>query len=417
MSHQGAPRWRRRPLLSLCARSAAFVLPLVVSGVAAVLVLEVFSGWPAAWRVVWWTCAIVGATGAALVFVPLAHRLSALGLLLGLEVEFPSPPPARVRLAVRTSSLASAQLELERTPRRESADELLTARLATASMLGVFRTMQVRSKDHLRVFSTVGVALCIAVAALLVLPDRAQLLQRPIASEQQAESTNGNDATTTVPTTTPDSSNDGGDDRRATDALPSVSGTGPAEASNAVPNAVPAAPESASGAADDATGTADAESAATSSAGQEAVAAVAAATPSPPSDAGPALRADSVGHADRVGAANPSSLDTGVQAASIPPPVAVTTAALAPAPAMPTPTAQAESDDVTGATRGPVPNVEPGSGPPHGADRATDEPRSDDEHRSTDAPSPVEYETGVRHLSESCDPPFADPRSLHRNGS
>jgi hypothetical protein len=89
----------------------------------------------------------------------------------------------------------------------------------------------------------------------------------------------------------------------------------------------------------------------------------------------------------------------------------VTPAALAPARDAPTRTEQpAESDDVVGAPpRGPDPTVEPSTSEPRGADRATDAPRSDDEHPSTDAPS-VGDEAGAPH-------PSVDPRSLRRNGS
>jgi hypothetical protein len=184
MSHQGPPRWKRRPLLALAARSTAVLLPLAVSAVTAVLVLDAFTGWTAAWRVVWWTCVVVGCIVTALACLPVARRLSALGVLLGLEIEFPSAAPSRVRLAVGASTIATAQFELARTARATTTDELLTARMATASMLGALRTMEVRIDDRARFASTLAVALCVAVTALLVVPDRAQSPTSPLAVGQ-----------------------------------------------------------------------------------------------------------------------------------------------------------------------------------------------------------------------------------------
>jgi hypothetical protein len=185
-------------MLAGCARAGALLLPLAVSGVTAVLVLEAFAGWSAEWRIVSWTCVVVGCIVAVLACVPLAHRLSALAVLLGLEADFPSPPPSRVRLAFGTSTMANARSELERTARADSTDELQTARMGTASMLGVFRTMEVRIEDRSRVFGALGLALCVAVATLIVMPDRAEAPRSPFADAPQAESpvTNG----TTAPT-------------------------------------------------------------------------------------------------------------------------------------------------------------------------------------------------------------------------
>jgi hypothetical protein len=219
-------------LLALAARSGALLLPLVVSGVVALLVLDAFTGWTAAWRLVWWTAVVVGCIVAGLLSLPVARRLSALGVLLGLDVEFPSPPPSRVRLAVGASTMAAARDELGRAPQGNTTDELLTARMATASMVGVFRTLEGRNEDRVRAFSTVGVALCVAVAALIVVPDRAGPPQSPFASGQQAASPVANGATApSAPTSAVPTAPDASDGRE--------SGRGTARAPSTLPGPVP----------------------------------------------------------------------------------------------------------------------------------------------------------------------------------
>ena len=200
MSHERAPRWRRRPILAVGARSAALLLPLVVSGLAAALVLDVFTGAPAAWRVVWWTGVVVCSIVAAVASVPVANRLSALGLLLGVDVDFPSAPPSRVRVAVGMSTMVAARNELARSGRGDSSDETQTARMVAASMVGVFRVMDVRVEDRVRVYSALGFAVCVAFASLIVVPDRAESPQSPFSTAPEAEAPVA--TSTTGPSTT-----------------------------------------------------------------------------------------------------------------------------------------------------------------------------------------------------------------------
>jgi hypothetical protein len=155
------------------ARATALLVPIVAGFLAAVLVLIAFSGWTEAWRAVWWTCAVLACLVAAVASLPLAHRFSALGLLFGLEVEFPTPPPGRLRLALGASSIADLQHELVTTARLEGGEEAVTSRLATASALGVLRALHVRGDEPIRVVGTVAVALCVALGVLVVVPDRA----------------------------------------------------------------------------------------------------------------------------------------------------------------------------------------------------------------------------------------------------
>jgi hypothetical protein len=435
-------------LLALCARSGAFLLPIVVSGAVALLVLDAFAGWTAAWRLVAWTCVIVGCTLAALACVPIAKRLSILGLLLALDVEFPTAAPSRVRLAAGASTLASAQFELARTARSDSTDELLTTRLATASMLGVFRTMAVRREDRVRVFSAVGVALCVAVAALLVVPDRAQSPQSPIAAGQHAETPRGNAATgtgvpsATVPTTPVGSNTPGNDQGSAPGAPPSVPETAPA----AAPEAQPTEPESVSVAPDHDMSTSGAPSNASSSTGH-APEAVVAETPAPRHDAPLTPSANSGGNGTAV--ADFSSPDTGARAAGVLAPAALapvapapatvapaspapaslvpasasvapstlapTSASIAPAslapatlapagvaPAVVTPTwsEPAASNDVVSPPSDEAANVGSPPVPAQSTDRSADGTLAEGEHPNTDVPSSVEL-PGTCHSSES----------------
>jgi hypothetical protein len=431
-------------LLALCARSGAFLLPLVVSGVVAVLVLDAFTGWTAAWRLVAWTCVVVCCTLAALVCLPVAKRLSILGALLALDVEFPSAPPSRVRLAAGASTRVNAQLELARTARADSSDALLTARLATASMLGVFRTIEVGRADRLRVFSTVGIALCVAVAALLVVPDRAESPQSPLGAGQQATSPTGRAPTETkAPPATPDDSNAGGGAHGDAGAVsppasaPSVPETGSAGAVVAPP----AEPELVASAPDRGTGSSGARSSARSSA-RPATEDDATAPPAPPSDVG-ARAADTLAPSALTPAA-PAQVATAQvataqvataqvatapvataavapaevarvapAAASIVPapapadlaPAAVGPAAVAPDVVTPTWTEPASndvagSDDVAAPPPGGDADVGPPAAPAHDADRSTEGSVSENERPSTDAPPSVEHEPVGCHLSE-----------------
>ncbi|HEU5307613.1 MAG TPA: hypothetical protein VFW97_09810 [Acidimicrobiia bacterium] len=382
-------------MLALTARSAALLLPLVVSGVAAVLVLDASTGWTAAWRVVWWTSLVVACIVAGLLSLPVARRLSALGVLLGLEVEFPSPPPSRVRLAVGASTIAAARDELVRTPEETTTDELLTARMAAASMVGVFRTMEVRNEDRVRVFSTVGVALCVAVAALIVAPDRVEPPASPFGPGQQATSpvTNGTTAPS-APTSAVPTAPDGSDAResgRGTTSPPSALPTPVPEAQPVpVPEAQPVPEHGAPGG----TTRGDTSNAGPVNRGAGTVA------PAPVDEAAVAPPAASDGISIAALVPDGSGLPAGPQPAGILAPAARAPApsALVPTVVTPTPVEPTESDDVAETpARGPTPDVHPASNPPPGDGHSADGPDSSPEHPSTAAPASVEHGPQAGH--------------------
>jgi hypothetical protein len=75
-----------------------------------------------------------------------------------------------------------------------------TTRMVAASMVGVFRTMDVRIDDRVRVYSALGLAVCVAFASLIVVPDRAESPQSPFSTAPEAEAPIA--TSTTGPTTT-----------------------------------------------------------------------------------------------------------------------------------------------------------------------------------------------------------------------
>ena len=181
MVRQEAPHWRRRPTLSVVARFAAFAIPLVAGAAAAAIVLVAFSDSAEGSRVAWWTSALVASVLVAMACLPLAHRVSALGLLLVLDVEFPSAPPSRWSVALRASTIKAIQQKLARSAPLEATDELVTTRMATASTLGMLRVIHIRGREFPQIVTTVVVAACIAFAAVAVIPDRAESPSAPSA--------------------------------------------------------------------------------------------------------------------------------------------------------------------------------------------------------------------------------------------
>jgi HD-GYP domain-containing protein (c-di-GMP phosphodiesterase class II) len=120
--------WRRRSAAALGVRVLAAVLPILASIVAVIilghLVRRPVHGLAV---VLWWTGALVVASGVMSVTERLAHRLLPLAMLLRLTLAFPDRTPSRFRVALRAGTVRN----LKRRLRNLESDERGPAAAAT----------------------------------------------------------------------------------------------------------------------------------------------------------------------------------------------------------------------------------------------------------------------------------------------
>jgi hypothetical protein len=162
--------WLRHRHGAVAARTGAVVLPLVAALVTAsigVFALETPGG---GWNIPWWIGVVLCSCLVALAWEPLSRRLWTLAILLELEAQFPSEAPLRAVVALHASRATALQRRLVDMARAGASDDLVTARMATASALGALRVQRLRDVHRARLTSTVVLAACAAFLAVLVSP-------------------------------------------------------------------------------------------------------------------------------------------------------------------------------------------------------------------------------------------------------
>ena len=170
---RGDRTWVRRRPSAVAARAGAVAIPAVTAVLLASIGLFALHIPAPGWQLAWQTGMVLASCLAALCCEPLSRRLWTLAILLELDVEFPSRAPSRPMVAVRASGIAALQWRLVATARDHASDDLVSARMATASALGALRVQRLHDTHNARLTATVAFAACTALVVVLVSPGTA----------------------------------------------------------------------------------------------------------------------------------------------------------------------------------------------------------------------------------------------------
>ena len=145
----GEHRWSERPVLSALVGATSFLLPIVLSVAAAVVVSRVLPIPHGAVETVMWWVAVTAATVVALVLVDrVARRLLPLAALLRMSMLFPNRAPSRFRVAFRAGTVRALERRVQYARSRGLEDEPARAAETILTLAAALSAHDRKTRGH-----------------------------------------------------------------------------------------------------------------------------------------------------------------------------------------------------------------------------------------------------------------------------
>ena len=142
-------RWHAHPVQATLIRAAAFLIPIAVSTVYAILV----SSWPPpagslAGGLGSWLLVAVTSTGVLILVDRIARRLLPLAALLSLSIVFPDKAPSRFKVARRAAGVRNLEARLEEAKSKGIESEPVRAAETILELVTALQTHDSRTRGH-----------------------------------------------------------------------------------------------------------------------------------------------------------------------------------------------------------------------------------------------------------------------------